>query len=366
MERNKKDMLYSLGVAVVLLVISVICWLKPADDFSITERRQLKQFPEVSLDSILDGAFMSDFEAYAVDQFPFRDEIRSVKTAVQKYLLGQSDNNGVYMVEGHLGQMDATLSKAALQRSVNKLNSVYETYIKDSDAKVYFSIIPDKNYFLAKEHGYLTYEYEDLYSYMQSGLKDMNYIEIRDLLLIDDYYRTDSHWKQECIVDVAERLSSEMGNVDKSIFEVNPLDVPFYGVYYGQAGLSLEPDTLNYLSNSELSQCRVYDHENQREIPMYDLKLATGRDGYEMYLSGALSAITIENPEASTMKELVIFRDSFSSSLAPLLATQYAKVTLLDVRYLNEGMIDEIVHFTNQDVLFLYSTSVLNNEASFR
>ena len=90
-----------------------------------------------------------------------------------------------------------------------------------------------------------------------------------------------------------------------------------------------------------------------------------GRDPYEMYLSGSLSVITIENPNASTDKELVIFRDSFGSSIAPFFVEGYRKITILDARYLSEMMIGNFVEFTNQDVLFLYSTGVLNNETAF-
>ena len=380
MEKNKKDMIYSLFVGIIVLGLSIICWLKPADDFSKTERRPLEQFPNVSVKDMMDGEFMTDFESYTLDQFPFRDWFRSIKAKTQKYILGQKDNNGIYIVGGYISKMDKVLSETALERSVKKLNSIYKTYIERSDAKVYISIIPDKNYFLAERNGYLAYDYEELYQYMKDGLSQMNYIEIRDLLSVEDYYRTDSHWKQECILDVAERLKQKMlseealidtlsvtqDNSEQTIYMHNTLDTPFYGVYYGQAALSVEPDSLAYMNNDILSQCIVYDHENRREIPMYDLNLATGRDGYEMFLSGSLSVITIENPNAVSEKELVVFRDSFGSSMAPLLAESYAKTTILDIRYLNEGMIGEFVEFTNQDVLFLYSTSVLNNESSFR
>ena len=98
---------------------------------------------------------------------------------------------------------------------------------------------------------------------------------------------------------------------------------------------------------------------------MYDMEKAVGRDPYEMYLSGSLSVITIENPHATTAKELVIFRDSFGSSLAPLLVEGYAKITILDARYLNEKMIGNFVTFEEQDVLFIHSTGVLNNETAF-
>lgn len=71
--------------------------------------------------------------------------------------------------------------------------------------------------------------------------------------------------------------------------------------------------------------------------------------------------ITIDNPLATTDKELVVFRDSFGSSLVPLMISGYKKITVLDIRYLPGDRIGSFVEFDNQDVLFLYSTAVLNN-----
>lgn len=39
----------------------------------------------------------------------------------------------------------------------------------------------------------------------------MPYIDLTDLLSLDDYYRTDSHWRQEKILPVAQRLAETMG-----------------------------------------------------------------------------------------------------------------------------------------------------------
>jgi len=50
----------------------------------------------------------------------------------------------------------------------------------------------------------------------------------------------------------------------------------------------------------------------------------------------------------------------------PLLAESYAKITLIDIRYLPSAMVGNYVTFTNQDVLFLYSTSVLNNSITLK
>jgi hypothetical protein len=96
------------------------------------------------------------------------------------------------------------------------------------------------------------------------------------------------------------------------------------------------------------------------------MQKAYGKDPYEMFLSGPLSLVTIENDNAENNKELVIFRDSYGSALAPLMAEGYSKITLVDIRYIHPDMVGKYVDFKNADVLFIYSTSVLNNSETIK
>lgn len=83
-------------------------------------------------------------------------------------------------------------------------------------------------------------------------------------------------------------------------------------------------------------------------------------DKYDIFLSGPTPLISIENKKAQTDKELLLFRDSFGSSIAPLLIENYSKITLIDLRYISNELLEKYIDFNNQDVLFLYSIQVLN------
>ncbi|MBQ8010603.1 MAG: hypothetical protein IJ265_03530, partial [Oscillospiraceae bacterium] len=98
----------------------------------------------------------------------------------------------------------------------------------------------------------------------------------------------------------------------------------------------------------------------------YDMEKAAGRDPYELFLCGADALVTIENPEAASDRELIVFRDSFGSSLVPLLAEGYSKITVIDIRYVQPAMLGNLVEFKGQDVLFLYSTLILNNSLALK
>ena len=74
----------------------------------------------------------------------------------------------------------------------------------------------------------------------------------------------------------------------------------------------------------------------------------------------------MENPKGPAGKELVLFRDSFDSSLAPLQLDGYSKITLVDLRYVFSHTLGQYVDFTDQDVLFLYSSLLLNNSLALK
>lgn len=340
--------------------------LKPTDEQSVSERRQLAKFPAVNGETILSGSFMTDFEKYTLDQFPLRDQFRTVKAITAFYIFGQKDNNDIYIKDGFAAKLEYPMNEDSIKYAASRFQFVYDKFIANKDMNVYLSVIPDKNYFMAEENGYPSIDYEKFISDMRELTGFAEYIDITTLLELSDYYSTDTHWRQEKLTDVARHLAAEMGVELSAEYTVNKVDTPFYGVYYGQSALPLPSDDLYYLENSLLNDCKVYDHETGKYISVYDLEKTNGNDPYEMFLSGSKSLLTIENPSSTTDKELIIFRDSFGSSIAPLLAEGYAKIILVDIRYISPIMLDRFIEFTNQDVLFIYSTSVLNNSVTIK
>ena len=345
---------------------SMLCWFRPAGEYYVTERRKLEQFPELSFETLADGSFMTDFEKYTLDQFPMRDQMRSLKAWVSQNVFRKADNNEIYVADGYAVKMEYPLKEKSINHALQKFEKLYEKYLKDNAGDIYLSVIPDKNYFLAEESGHLSMDYEKFYEMMCEGMPYAEFIEIADLLTIEDYYKTDVHWRQEQIVDVAERLADQMGVSMSSEYEKKTLEKLFFGVYFGQSALNLPGEELHYLTNDVLEQCKTFNYENNQSLGIYDLEKAEGNDPYEIYLSGPVSLLTIENDMAESEKELIVFRDSFGSSLIPLLAEAYSKITLVDIRYIQSDFLSKFVDFQDKDVLFLYSTVVLSNSETLK
>lgn len=148
-------------------------------------------------------------------------------------------------------------------------------------------------------------------------------------------------------------------------YKYNKID-SFYGVYYGQAALPMEADDIYYLENDVTNSCRVFNYETGKYSDIYYLEKTEGIDPYDLFLSGVVSLLTIENPNAEANKELVISRDSFGSSIAPLFVEAYSKITLIDIRYIKSEYLENFITFDKQDVLFLYSALVINNSTMLK
>ena len=361
MTEKTKNKIVVLSAAVFFLGFFIWCLLKPADTVSDSERRPLAAMPSFSVSSVMSGKFMQDFESYAMDQFPLRTGFRTLKSFAALYLFGQQDVDGIYLSNGYASKLEYPMNRDSLDYAAARFQHIYDKYLDGQNVKVYLSIIPDKNYFLAGLDGYPAMNYEEFADYLKEKTDYMQYIDIFDCLELSDYYKTDTHWRQERLTDVAQRLAEGMGITLSEQYKEKLLENPFYGVYYGQSALPLLPEQIYYLESDIFDSCLVYDYETNEEIPVYDMEKAMGRDPYEMFLAGPKSLLTVKNTRAATDRRLIIFRDSFGSSLAPLLAEGYKKITLVDIRYISMERIGEFVDFEGADVLFLYHLQVLNS-----
>ena len=344
--------------------LAAFAWLKPPAASSDAERRPLEQFPEVSGESLLSGQFMKDFADYAVDQFPLRDRFRTLNAYLSYYLLGKKDNNGIYLHDGYAAKMEYPLNEASVENAITRFNELYEMYLTDCDVR--FALVPDKGYYLAQEAGALSLDYDALYERMTRELDWAELIDLRPHLTIDSFYRTDTHWSQEAILPAAKAIADSLGVTVPEFDRVITLEKPFYGVYYGQAALPMKPDAIHYLTNEVLEGCTVYCHDNGQISAVYDRTKLESKDLYDVFLSGGAAVLEITNPAGIEGKELIVFRDSFGSAMVPLLIRDYAKVWVLDTRYVNPGLLGQFVEFAEQDVLFLYSTLILNSSSALR
>ena len=345
-----KNKIITIVFLIIIIGLGLISIIARDNLLSIFERRKLATFPK------LDKDFTTKLDDYLLDQFVFRNKLINLNSFVNRKILNKIDNNDVYVVGDTIYDKTYPLDEKQVTNFTKKINYIIDNYCDNSN--VYYSIIPDKSKFLPYGE-YLRLDYNKLDNIVTNNIRG-EYIDINDNLDIYDYYRTDIHWKQEKLDDVVEKIVTSMGKEHKKIYYVPVGYNNFYGASYSKAGVNIEPDELEYLSHGDFEYVRV-NHLEYGEKNIYDHQKLYELDAYDIFLSGASSYIELENNNIKEGKTLILFRDSFGSSIAPLLTHYYKKIIMVDLRYIDFNYAINKLDFENADVLFLYSTLIINN-----
>ena len=355
---NTKNKIITISFCLILVVTFLMNLLTKDNELSTSERRKLEQFPKLSLESITNSTFMNKLDTYSTDQFIFRNTFREIKAWFNNNIYFKKDNNNLFVKNNAIYKMEYPLNEYNLNKTLDKISNVYAKYLKNTNTKVYYSIIPDKNYYLENDD-HLKMDYTKLINIAENTLKYMTYIDITDELELNSYYKTDLHWKQECLNDVVSKLQKGLNlpHVSTEYIEKDLGD--YYGTYYSQLKTNVPADRIYALTNSTISNLEVYNYETNKFVDVYSNKQTM--DKYDTYLHGATPLLRIDNKNIEEKKELIIFRDSFASSLAPLLTENYSTIYLVDLRYIDSKLLENYITFNDQDVLFIYSTTILNS-----
>lgn len=112
-------------------LLTLASWLLPSRDFSDSERRKLAQRPALSLEVISDGSFMTGFEKYTLDQFPLRNQFRTLKAYTIYHVFGQLDNYDIYIKDGYAAKLEYPLHTDSLEHATDQFEYIYEKYLMD-------------------------------------------------------------------------------------------------------------------------------------------------------------------------------------------------------------------------------------------
>ena len=355
-----KDIVVTIIFLFTVISLFLINVIKEDTDISVAERRKLATMPELTTKSLFDGTYFKKFDSYVTDQFVERDAFRKIKIDIE--LSTKGEYNNLYMYDDYIIEEIFPLNSNSINNLTSKINYIKDTYLNDN-SNIYYTIIPDKNYFVNK--GNLKLDYNKLQDMMKSNLTNLNYINIFDKLTLDNYYKTDTHWKEEDLFNVANTIANQM-NFDITNNNVVNTVTTFKGSYAGRLSVTKDIDTIKTISNPSTLNSSVYNYETKKYTDIYDYTKINSLDKYDIYLSGAVPIIDIINNNTSSDKELIVFRDSYGSSLIPLLIEGYKKITVIDIRYISSKILNKYIDFNDQDVLFMYSILTINNSFSIR
>ncbi len=355
-----KEKLLVISFMVIIFSFMFLNIFSKKEEISYYERRKLATLPDITLTSLLNKESTESLDSYIADHFVFRNDFRKLKIDVEN-ILGKIDVNDLFYYQNHYFKYENKYDEKQTQKFTEKINYIYDNYFKGLNA--YYSIIPEKNYYLDNDK-YKKFAYNTLFEQMENINNKITYIDITNTVNLDSYYYTDHHLKQDKIINTVAKMAKDMNFYFDDNYQVEEY-YPFYGTYYGQLLIKKEGEKLNILHNDIIDAATVYNiQSNYNKI--YDNEKFGTVDSYDIFLSGATAYEEIINNNIDDGKELIIFRDSYASSFAPLMLSGYKKITLIDLRYGNLEYLMDNITINNQDILFLYSTSIINGSDVLR
>lgn len=357
MNNKIKDIVLTIIFITFLFTFMIVNIMKKDDDISYSERRKLQKMPKITYDSVINGTYFNILDKYTTDQFIWRDNFRKIKIDID--LLTKNNYNKLYLYKDYIIEETYPLNKESVLNVTNKINDIKRTYLNETN-NIYYSIVPDKNYFVNNDN--LKLDYDELKNIMNTNL-DIKYIDIFYELSLEDYYKTDTHWREERLSKVVNKLSKEMNfNISNNYSFKRISD--FNGTYSSRIVMEDIKDEIYILDN--VNDMNVYNYEINDYEKVYDLTKLNSLDKYNVYLSGSVSLLKIESMNTNSNKELIVFRDSYGSSLIPLMIDGYKSITVVDTRYISPSILSNYIDFNDKDILFLYSTLLINDSFTLK
>lgn len=342
-----KDKIKIILFLTIIFSCSLAFLIKEETEVSILERRKLMTKEKLKKD------IAANLDKYLTEQFPVRNEMLKLNTFYNKYILNNYETNNVYLIDNYIIEKNYPINEKSINNFTNKINYISSL----SQNNKYFIMIPDKSYFL--KDNYLKIDYKSLEATLKNNLNP-KYINVSDKIKLEDYYKTDIHLKQESYFKILEHILNKMNIEYKSINYKTETFNDFYGASYSKYPLTNREDLTYHIS--EYTSSAKVKHMEYNLDKVYEVEKLKNIDPYDIFLGGASAYIEIETTSISD-KELIIFRDSFASSLTPLLLPYYKKITLVDLRYIDFSLVREKLDFKNSEILFIFSSLIINNSS---
>ena len=358
----KSQKLFCVLFFVVLGLFAVLTVCLPATEFSPNENRNLAQFPELTVDTLLSGEFQSGLADFLSDQIPGREFWIRANTGIKKWL-GKTEINGVYFGDdGYYFQQFTEESYDPARKAA--IFSLLNQFAGKTDAKVNILMVPTPAAVLSGKlpANAPMYDADAMWESLKAATPNCGFIDLRPSFAAANeqlYYRTDHHWTNAGAYLAYTEFCKAMGLEAKPMeaFGVQQVSDSFLGTIYSKTlDGGAQPEAIH--APQELPKLTVTFDGGKTADSIYAEDFLAKKDQYAYFFGGNWGRVDIDTG-VDNGKSIVIIKDSFANSFVPYLLGEYAHITMLDLRYF-AGNVQQTVADTGADeVLFLYEMTNL-------
>lgn len=341
---------------IFIFLFSIILFVQDKKEFSDNENRYLQTEAQFTMDRLLSGNFISDFENLLVDQFPLRDYFMNLKFLVDKILLKDNINN-IY-----LGKDNYLLQKYEKPKNTDEIINAINNL--DLDINLSLMLVPtsitinkDK---LPKNA--VTYDELQTINYIYNSVH-IDTINVYDNLKNSKnqvFYYLDHHWTTYGAYEAYKAFKP-----DYKTYKFNKVSDNFKGTLYSASNDFLKkPDEIYSIDTNKVKVEYVFSKKIKSSL--YEESYLDKKDKYSYFLDNNHPLIIIENLETTNTDELVIIKDSYANSFIPFLVSHYKKIHVIDPRFYKLSISDYVKENSINEGLILYNINTLDSDLGIR
>lgn len=357
---KKKHDILTVGLFLLALLLVPLWWLlSPRKTFSESERRYLAEPPKLSAQSLKAWAYDDAVETYLADQLPGRDGLVGLN-AYTVLLSGRQVSQEIWRDrEGYLVEAPVTAAPEQVQKRLDRMAALGEK----TGLPVYVLAVPSTGYVrrgtLPEALASLYHDEDILQQIVQTP--GIVAVDIAETFLNEGqswYYRTDHHWTGQGAyaayrVFMATARHEALGYDSWYHHTVSG----YVGSTRSRSALWLTgSDTLTIDEPMDTPVQVTFSDDPQTYDSLFFYDHLQEYDWYPLFLDGNHPITVVENrAAASDAPTLMLVKDSFGNTLAPLLIPSYKKIVLLDPRYYRGSVADLCREQGADEILFCYS-----------
>ena len=358
---EKRNAMLTIGILfAIILVFTASDFLNKDRTFSEEENRTLAARPEFSVDEVLYGEYIGEYETYAWDQFVSRDKWMEIRTRLDIWMQKKAIN-GVYLGEDdYLIQVHnpSDYSESQEKSRIASLKKVVNKW----DALV--MLVPSADNILTdKLPAYSTYYDEKTFlEKVRNAIGEEHYVDVYTMLAEhaeeDIYYRTDPRWTslgaRYGLKAWEETVHRRYPYMEDGLVTVSK---NFRGVLCDQIDQSPTKDRISYYRETKRYPVKVtYDGETVTDS-LYEEKYLETADQYSFFLDGDHGFVEIDTGWKNG-KTLFVIKDSYANAMLPMMVNYYEKIYAVDLDHYT-GKLFELMEACEpeegMDVLVLYN-----------
>ena len=362
------DKIFLIFLATVLVFFGAWIYIAPRAEISESENRVLADFPKISSNTLLNGAFFEGLSAFYKDRFPLREHFTTLKCNIE-LLCGRGENNGVIVGKG--GYLILRPDYESLDLYYKNLSEI-ERFCGSVTADTAVLFAPRAIDVLrgALPSGYpKDYTLYEIANSLNIEIINVNG-EISDAAAKGEYvwFRTDHHFTSRgayiAYKAICERFL--VSALDYSDFVSEWIDGDFCGTTASRFASDVPcPDRVELMRYEGDGEFIVIDYDTGSiSESLYDYEYADKKDKYSVFLGGNHGHIGVYR-EGEKRETMVVIKDSFANSVLPFLASHY-DLEVYDLRYFKGNINDEISDISHDKMLLLYGIDTVVTDNNFQ